>query len=258
MLRFMRKHASRWVLGVLLGIIIVTFVFGFGFSRNDGTKNAVVVGSYKIPPTEYWELYKKTESYYRMLFREGFNDTIRNELKQTVMNQVVDKYLLLTKAKEMGLSVSDREIQDNLDSAEIFKRNGKFDKKLYLDFLRRNNLNPQQFEEEQREGMLMNKLVSIIQDNGTWVDDKAAYESYVKDKGQLKLSLAVFDPQDYKAKVTADEKDLTAIYEREGVVPHGEHMAAEIPDNRRKEWSQGRSGLHGPAEDQRPGRIREI
>ena len=35
MLRFMRKHASRWVLGVLLVIIIVTFVFGFGFSRNE-------------------------------------------------------------------------------------------------------------------------------------------------------------------------------------------------------------------------------
>ena len=98
----------------------------------------------------------------------------------------------------MGLSVTDREIQDNLDSVEIFKRNGKFDRNAYLDFLRRNNLNPQQFEEEQRESMLMNKLVSIIQDNGARIDDKAAYESYVKDKGQMKLSLAVFDPQDYR------------------------------------------------------------
>ena len=33
MLRFMRKHGSKWVLGFLVVIIIVTFVFGFGFSR---------------------------------------------------------------------------------------------------------------------------------------------------------------------------------------------------------------------------------
>lgn len=225
MLRFMRKHASRWVLGILLAIIIITFVFGFGFSRSGSDeKYAVVVGDYKISPAEYQDVYTRTESYYRMIYKDGFNDRIRKELKETVIKQLVDKYVLLTKAEEMGLIVTDREIQDNLDSVEYFKKNGKFDEKTYEEFLRRNNLNPQQFETEQRESMLLNKLISIIQDNGARIDDKAAYESYVKERGQVKLSLAVFDPQDYKAKVTIDDRDLEATYEREKATYRTENL----------------------------------
>jgi peptidyl-prolyl cis-trans isomerase D len=216
MLRFMRKHASRWVLGGLLAIIIITFVFGFGFSRGgSGDKSAAVVGDYKISPAEYWDAYKKAESYYRMIYKEGLTDRMRNELKETVIKQLVDRYALLAKAEEMGLTVTDREIQDNLDSVDYFKTNGKFDEKKYEEFLRRNNLNPQQFEKEQWQSLLLNKLVSIIQDNGARIDDKAAYESYVREKGRVRLSLAVFDPKDYTAKVTVDDKDLEAVYERE-------------------------------------------
>jgi hypothetical protein len=217
MLRFMRRHASRWVLGGLLAIIIVTFVFGFGFSRNSGDKSVAQVGHYKVSAVEYWEAYKKTENYYRMLYRDKFDEATRNELKlkETVMDQLVDKYLLLTKAQDMGLSVSEREIAESLSAVDFFKRNGKFSRQAYLNFLRQNNLNPNQFEQDQRQSMIINKMISIIQDNGGQVDDKAAYESFVKEKGQVKLSIAVFDPEDYKGKVTVDEKEVAAIYERE-------------------------------------------
>ncbi len=217
MLRFMRKHASRWVLGGLLAIIIVTFIFGFGFSRSSADRSVARIGRYKISAPEYWEAYKKTEEYFRMLYRDKFDETARNELKlkETVMNQLVDKYLLLTKAEEMGLTVSEREIADSLSSVDLFKRNGKFDRRAYLDFLRRNDLTPSQFEQDQRQSMVMNKLISVIQDNGVQVDDKAAYEAYVRERGQVKLSAAVFDPEDFKGKVTVDDKEAAAQYEKE-------------------------------------------
>jgi hypothetical protein len=213
----MRRHASRWVLGGLLAIIILTFVFSFGFSRSSLDKSAAQVGPYKISVPEYWEAYKKTEDYYRLLYKDKFDETTRNELKlkETVMNQLVDKYLLLTKAHDMGLSVSEKEIADSLLAVSVFNRNGKFDRQAYLDFLRRNNLNPKEFEDDQRQSMLISKVISIIEDNGAQVDDKAAYEGYVKERGQVKLSVAVFDPDDYKGKVAVDEKEALAIYEKE-------------------------------------------
>ena len=152
-----------------------------------------------------------------MLYRDKFDEAARNELKlkETVMNSLVDKYLLLKKAEDMGLRMSDKEFADNLARVDAFKRNGKFDRQAYLDFLRRNNLDPKTFEESERQSMIVGKLVSIIQDNGVAVDEAAAYESYLKEKGQVRLSYGVFDPEDYKAKVTVDEKELSALYEKE-------------------------------------------
>ena len=217
MLRFMRRHASRWVLGGLLAIIILTFVFSFGFSRSSLDKSLAKVGPYRISVPEYWEAYKKTENYYRLLYGEKLDETTRNELKlkETVMNQLVDKYLLLTKAQDMGLSVSEKEIADSLLAVSVFNKNGKFDRAVYLDFLRRNNLNPKQFEDDQRQSMLINKVISIIQDNGPQVDDKAAYEGYVKERGQVRLSMTVFDPADFRGEAAVDEKEVAAVYEKE-------------------------------------------
>ncbi len=217
MLRFMRKHASRWVLGGLLAIIIVTFIFGFGFSRSGADKSVAQIGRYRVSAPEYWDTYKKTENYYRLIYGDKFGEAAKSELKlkEIVMNQLIDKYLLLTKAQEMGLSVSDREVEDNLSSVELFKKNGKFDRQAYLAFLRANNLNPKQFEEDQKESMLISKMISIIQDNAVQVDEKAAYRSYVKERGQVKLSVAVFDPAEFKDKVAVDDNEIAAIYERE-------------------------------------------
>lgn len=217
MLRFMRRHASRWVLGVLLVIIIVAFVFGFGFNRNNMDRSVAQVGSYKISAVEYWETFKKTENYYRMIYRDKFDEATRSDLKlkETVMSQLVDKYLLLTKAEEMGLRVSDREISENLEQVGMFKKNGKFDRDAYLDFLRKNKINPLQFEKEQQDSMLIGKLIGVIQDNGARIDEGAAHEGYLKEKGQMKLAIAVFDPEDFRNKVAVDEKESIALFEKE-------------------------------------------
>ena len=63
--------------------------------------------------------------------------------------------------------------------------------------------------------MAIAKLVNIIEDNGTMVDEKAAYKSYLREKGQVRLSWAVFDQDQYRDKVTVDDKDLEGLYEKE-------------------------------------------
>ncbi len=47
MLRFMRKHASRWVLGIICAVIAVVFVFTFGFKQGGSEKTVAQVGPYK-------------------------------------------------------------------------------------------------------------------------------------------------------------------------------------------------------------------
>jgi peptidyl-prolyl cis-trans isomerase D len=209
MLRFMRKVASRWVLGGFLALIIIAFVFGFGFNRLKDTNDLGKVGPYPITAYEYHDQYTKMENYYRMLFKGQFDETMRNELKlkETVLDRMIDKYLLLTKAKELGITVSEKEIAEN----DAFKKNGKFDRATYEYLLRKNGVEPEQYEQE----MVVAKLISIIQDNAPRVDEKGAYAAYLREKGQIKLSMDVFDPTEFAGKVSVDDKEIDAVYQRE-------------------------------------------
>jgi len=225
MLRFMRKHASRWLLGAILGVIIVVFVFTFGFNKGGSEKTVAWVGPYKISAIEYYRAYTRMENYYRMMYKDKFDEETKDQLKlkETVMNQLVDKYLLLKEAGDMGVRVSDDEFTAHLSAIEAFRRNGSFSKQAYEAFLRANNLDPKTFEESEKQAMVIEKVVRIIKDNGVGVDEKDAYASYVKERGQIRLSVAVFDPADFRDKVSVDEKELESLYEKEKGVLRSEN-----------------------------------
>ncbi len=157
------------------------------------------------------------EKFYRNLYGDKFDEEAgsQQKLKEMVMNQLLDKYLFLKKADDMGVKVSSKEFDEFLSGIEVFKRNGAFDQQAYEEFLKRNNMDPKTFEEEQKQAMLIEKTMRIILDNGIQVDEKAAHEAYLKERGQVKLSVAVFDPADYRDKVRIDEKELEGLYEKE-------------------------------------------
>lgn len=226
MLRFMRKHASRWLLGIICAIIIVVFVFTFGFSKGGPEKTVAQVGPYRISAAEYYRTYNRLENFYRNLYRDKFDEETRNQLKlkEAAMDQLVDKYLFLKKADDMGVRVSEREFKAYLSAIEVFKRNGAFSRQAYEEFLRRNNLDPKTFENGEKQAMIIEKAMRIIGDNGPRVDEKKAYEAYLKERGQIKLSFAVFDPADYVNKVEIDEKELSGIYEKEKASYRSENM----------------------------------
>jgi hypothetical protein len=77
----MRKHASRWLLGTILGIIIVVFVFTFGFNKGGPDKTVAEVGAYKISVEEFYQTLTKIESYYRTLYGDKFDDEAKERLK---------------------------------------------------------------------------------------------------------------------------------------------------------------------------------
>ena len=56
------------------------------------------------------------EKFYRNLYGDKFDEEAGNEqkLKEMVMNQLLDKYLFLKKAEDMGVKVSGKEFSNTL------------------------------------------------------------------------------------------------------------------------------------------------
>ncbi len=216
MLKFMRKYARSYLIKIIFAVIIIVFVFYFGAGslREKETKIAEV-GGFDILYPEYYEAYNKELEMFRQLYRDKFDEKMAAELKDKVLQDIVNKYILLVEAKKLGISVSDQEFADLLGSIEAFKKDGKFDKDRYVAVLRQNKMEPDQFERSQKTMLLMHKVVAIVRDTGAPVTDADIWAGYVREKGKVDLCYSRFSPSAYKDRVTVTEKELNDVYDKE-------------------------------------------
>ncbi len=215
MLKFMRKYAKSYLIKVIFAVIIIVFVFYFGAGGLRDKETVVArVGGFDITYTEYWEAYNDTLKSYERI-RDKLDEKFMAELKEKVLYDIINKYILVAEAKKLGIEVSDMEFGELLGGIEAFRKDGKFDKDQYIAVLQRNKIEPEQFEKSQRTMLLMGKVTSVIMDTGTALTDANIWAGYVREKGKVDLSYSRFDPSSYKGKVTVSDKELSDIYEKE-------------------------------------------
>ncbi len=216
MLRLMRKHATGYMIKAMFLLIIIVFIFWGVGSFKGGDKTLAEVGPYKISAVEYQQNYQNLLNFYRMIYKEQLDDKMMAQLKlkEAAMNQLVDKYLILLKAEEIGVRVSDRELTEHIAAMDAFKRDGRFDKSVYMEILKRKGVDPKAFEENEKQSLIVAKMMAILQDNGVIFNDGDVRASYMKERGQVKLGYAVFDPAAYRDQVRVQEKEIEEAYER--------------------------------------------
>jgi hypothetical protein len=216
MLKFMRKYQRSWVIKVIFGAIIVSFVLFFGYGAlSDKEKHIAQIGPYKVSFREYQEAYDKQRDFYKMLTKSELDEKMLKELKQKVIEGLVNKYVLLIKANELGIKVSDGEFADFLNGVEAFKKDGKFNEEQYRTVLRSQKLDPEKFEESWKGDRIIQKVAAVIQDTGAFFNESDVWAGYVKEKGKVNLAYALFDPAAFRDKVNINEKELLDLYERE-------------------------------------------
>ncbi len=163
MLKAMRKHAKYFY--VLFFIIIITFVF-WGVGTVDKTGNVEViaeVGQHKITVEEYWKAYDRTFRFYKEVYKDAFNEKMQKDLKEKVLDSLMDEKVLLIASKEAGISVSDEELQDSISGERAFLKNGVFDKEVYINRLRLNRITPEVFENMKRQELTYEKMRRLVE-----------------------------------------------------------------------------------------------
>jgi peptidyl-prolyl cis-trans isomerase D len=163
MLQGMRKHARYFY--VLFIIVILSFIFwGVGPLDKPTELTVAEVGKEKITIEEYWRTYENARTMYRQIFRDQFNEELEKKLnlKEAVLESIINERIMLAAAADMGITVSDLEVQDAILSNPQFKRDGVFKKEVYFRTLELNRMTPEQFERSTRQQMAVSKLKSII------------------------------------------------------------------------------------------------
>ena len=214
MLGLLRKKAKSWIIQLLLGAIIIVFVFwGVGSFREQNMGEIAMVNGESITFNEYTDAYNNFLDQLRQRFGKNLNDDMIKmlQVKKETLNRLIDRKLLKTEAAKLKLRVTDNEVSDEILKIEAFRNGGVFDNRLYNRALNNIRLTPEEFEASQRESLLIGKLNSFIS-GSVKVSEDEAREWFTWSNAEVNIDFVLFDPETYK-NIDPALKDIEAYFE---------------------------------------------
>jgi len=208
----MRSHARSWLIKAVFVIIIIVFIFwGVGSFRTRRIPVLAYVNEEPIYYPKFVTFYRQVIESYRARFKNFNEDWIKKlNLKQTVLNQLIERKLLMQEAKKAGLTVTDMELAQAIH--HLFQKGGQFDYRWYKEVLARYHYTPEQFEDSIREDLIISKLTDMIQ-SLVHVSEAEAYEAYRWLKQKINLEFMVFDPKDFKKGIKIKKTAIKKYFE---------------------------------------------
>jgi len=211
MLRLMRKQAGSWVIKILLGAIVIVFIFwGVGSFRSQRGGRVALVNGDQITLDEYREAYNNLIEQLRRRFGNNLDEDMLKQLqvKRQALNQLIDNKLLVQEAKRLKFRVSKKELADAILNITAFQRAGIFDSRLYRDVLDRLKMTPEAFEEAQKNAMLIDKLRTLITSSAK-ISDQEALEWFNWVNASVNIDYVFLSPNRYKDIHPSDEEIKT-------------------------------------------------
>lgn len=163
MLKAMRKHAKFFY--VLFFIVILSFIFwGVGTVDKSTSVPVAEVGREKISLEEYWTAYERAREFYRNISQGNLTEEMEKKLnlKQRVLDSLIDDLVLMTEAKKAGIRVTDTELEEAIVNDPVFMREGRFNKDVYLRTLQLNRMTPEYFESMKRRELTLARMRRLI------------------------------------------------------------------------------------------------
>jgi len=218
MLRILREHASSWMLKGILVLVAVTFISwgGYSFFREKKVTYVAKVNGTTLEWREYNEAFQNAVKQYRDALGPSFSEKMIEELrlKEKIVDGLIDKILILQEAKRLGLSIPDEELREGIESVPAFQVNGQFDRRNYERFLRLNRMTPDEFEQSQRENLLISKAVSLIKTNEGKVSDEEVLDIYLFENERIDLTFLKIAPDSFKSQVNVNDIEMKDYYEK--------------------------------------------
>lgn len=211
MLAYLRENTGNWIIKIFLGIIVIVFVFlGVGSFGSKQSDTIASIDDQDISFGEYQQAYKRIVDQLKIQFGNQLNDDILRALnvKQQALYSLIDSRVVLNQADEMGIEVSDRELQEIILSEKAFQVDGVFDLDQYKKVLRFQTMSPEMFEKMQVNEIRQAKVRQMVV-NSVAVSDLEAKDLYLFENTQMAVNYIKVDPK----QINGIEPNETAIKE---------------------------------------------
>lgn len=135
------------------------------------------------------------------------------EFKNSVLNNIIQRRLLLNQATSMGMMVSPEELRDVISGVPaFFDDSGEFSVDKYERLLRAQNLSPAEFEIQITQDLLVGRLQNVVTQSAI-VSDSVVHR-LVKQRGQQReVSQLIFSPAKYRESITVTDEEVRAYFD---------------------------------------------
>jgi peptidyl-prolyl cis-trans isomerase D len=220
MLKVLRENVKylSWILWVIIGLFVLfVFVdFGAGTGGRDNRSWAAKVGSTTISQGEFQRAYAAMESRYRRQLGDQYTPEMAKQMRLPLqaLNKLIADKILLREAERIGLRVSDAEVREAILAENAFHdEQGRFiGQEGYVRLLQVNRYTVAGFEQELREELLMQKLVSALR-AALYVSDTEIEKAYRDQVERAKIRY-IEVPHSRFAEVAVPQSEIAAYFQQ--------------------------------------------
>lgn len=209
MLTWMQHHKKYLVVTIWISTIAFVGAGFLGWGAYDFNLNrsssVAVVGDEKISYDEFNVRYNQIFNYYNQISNGSLNEESAKQLgiDSAALSSLIEDKLLLNFAKDLGLNSSEDEVVQILAKTPSFQNStGDFNKTMYYELLRANNITPKEYEKTLSNEIIINKLGQIFNFSGSNEELNMLGASYFM---QDSLNIAKIDYDKKNVKVNEEE-----------------------------------------------------
>lgn len=214
-LRDQMKYLS-WILWVIAVIFVFVLIDVGAVNDPAGQRVAATVGSAQITNADFQRQYRQLENTYRQMFGEQWNEEMASQfnLRKQAVDQLIDRRVLQLEAERIGLRASDAEVSRAfLEYPPFQDENGNFiGRERVSELLRLNRLREDEFVEQLREDLTLQKLQSVLADT-IYVSDSELEEVYRSENEKAKIRYFQLPAANFAGQVSATNEQAKAYFD---------------------------------------------
>ena len=213
MLQKIRDRVSGWFAAVFLGAIAVVFIFwGIQF-ESSVTNEAASVNGDEIPARLVQQAWQDRQSQLQQQIRDELPPELVRTEQRKLLDEFIDREVMVQRARESGYYVSDRELAQTLRQIPALQVDGQFSRDRYSALLRQQGRSEAEFEREFRRDLESNQLRNAIAVSAfvtpSEMQRRIALEGEVRD-----VAYAVIPAAKFSGEVQVTPEAVAAYYEK--------------------------------------------
>ncbi len=160
MLNKLRNFSKGKLAGVLVGIIIIPFVFwGMGSVFSGGNTNSIAkINNHNLSTQDFADFINNSK-----INPEMIKENINNNVLEELLKQLVSTSLINIEIDELEFFISDKILAEKIKKQQLFQdENNNFSRTKYEKFLLQSNMPSVKFEQGIRNNELKKKLFTYI------------------------------------------------------------------------------------------------
>jgi peptidyl-prolyl cis-trans isomerase D len=238
MLDRMRRHKGwlKWSLAIVVLAFIFLYIPSFLDEPGAAGLNDVVasVDGRNITVARFRRTYQQQMQSYRAAYGGNVDEKMLKQLglDQRIVQQMIEEETALAEAARLGISATNEEVRERIALLPGLQENGHFigeERYRQLLLMRNPPMRPDEFEEEVRRGVTVEKLQAALTG---WVTlgDKEIEEAFRRRNEKVKLAVVAFPADKFRAGLAATDAEVAAYFEE-----HKNEL--KVPDKRKVRYA---------------------